>query len=86
MVVNDSKKSPKVAQKFVCEYCDYTTCKKTDYNKHLSTDKHKKAENGSKMVVNDSEKSPKVAQNYKCNCGKIYKYDSGYYRHKKSVV
>ena len=83
MVVNDSKKSLKVAQKFVCEYCDYKTCKKTDYNKHLSTDKHKKTENGSKMVVNGSDLSPKVAQNYKCNCGKIYKYDSGYYRHKK---
>jgi len=83
MVVNDSKKSPKVAQNFVCEYCDYITCKKSDYNKHLSTDKHKKAENGSKMVVNGSDLSPKVAQIYKCNCGKIYKYDSGYYRHKK---
>jgi hypothetical protein len=51
----------------------------------LSTDKHKKNENGSKMVVNDSEKSPKVAQ-YECECGKIYKYDSGYYRHKKKCL
>ena len=83
MVVNGSKKSPKVAQNFVCVFCDYTTCKKSDYNKHLSTDKHKKAKNGSKMVVNGSDLSPKVAQIYKCNCGKIYKYDSGYYRHKK---
>ena len=85
MVVHDSKKSPKVAQIFCCECCDYSTSKKTDYAKHLSTDKHKKRQNGSDLVVNDSEKSPKVAQ-YKCECGKIYKYDSGYYRHKKKCI
>jgi hypothetical protein len=39
--------------------------------------------NGSKMVVNDSKKSQKVASLYECSCGKIYKYDSGFYRHKK---
>jgi hypothetical protein len=82
MVVNGSKKSPKVAQNFSCIFCDYNTCKKNDYTKHLSTDKHKKNENDSKMVVNGSEKSPKVAH-FECECGKIYKYDSGYYRHKK---
>jgi len=31
----------------------------------------------------DSKKLLKVAQTFTCNCGKIYKYDSGYYRHKK---
>lgn len=78
----DSKKSQKVAQKFYCNFCHYTTSKKNDFEKHLSTDKHKNKENGSKMVVNDSEMSQNVAQ-YECECGKIYKYDSGYYRHKK---
>jgi hypothetical protein len=34
------------------------------------------------MVENDSALGEKVAQ-YVCNCGKMYKYDSGYYRHKK---
>jgi hypothetical protein len=78
MIVNDSKKSQKVAQLLYCETCHYTSCKKSDYSKHLSTIKHK----NNKMVVNDSEKSQKVA-NFECECGKIYKYDSGYYRHKK---
>ena len=85
MIVNDSEKSLKVAQLFFCDYCHYNTSKKCDYTKHLSTDKHKNNENGSKMVVNDSEKSQKVA-NYECECGKIYKYDSGYYRHKKKCL
>ena len=85
MIVNDSEKLLKVAPTFCCEYCDYNTSKKSSYDKHLSTDKHKNNENGSKMVVNDSEKSQKVA-NYECECGKIYKYDSGYYRHKKKCT
>ena len=84
MIVNDSKKSQKVAQNFVCLVCDYISCKKTDYKKHLATDKHKNKENDSKMVKNDSiKKSQKKAKIFECHCGKIYKYDSGYYRHKK---
>ena len=82
MVVNDSEKSQKVAKIFCCQVCHYKSSNKYDYNKHLTTVKHQNATNGSKMVVNDSEKSQKVA-NYKCECGKIYKYDSGYYRHNK---
>jgi hypothetical protein len=78
----DSEKLQKVANKFYCECCDYTSFRKSSFEKHLSTDKHKNRENDSKMIVNDSEKLQKVAQ-YKCLCGKIYKYDSGYYRHIK---
>ena len=84
MIVNDSKNSPKVAKEYCCDLCDYKSCKKSDYKKHLSTDKHKKKENDSKMVVNDSDFSPKSSKkSFTCDCGKVYKYDSGYYRHKK---
>jgi len=79
----DSKKSPKVAAKYCCQICDYYTSKSFDYTKHLSTDKHHYAVNYSKMVVNDSNLSQEVAK-YTCRCGKRYKYDSGYYRHKKN--
>jgi hypothetical protein len=82
MVVNGSNLVPKSSKKYECINCHYTTSKKSQYDRHLSTDKHKKHENDSKMVVNDSDLVPKVPD-YICNCGKIYKYDSGYYRHKK---
>jgi hypothetical protein len=42
----------------------------------LATDKHRRK-------VNDSIKTQKNTKTYKCLCGKIYKHDSGYYRHKK---
>jgi hypothetical protein len=83
MIVNDSEKSQNVSPIYQCELCDYVSSKKSDYNKHLATVKHKNHENGSKMIVNDSKKSQKVAH-FECDCGKIYKYDSGYYRHKKN--
>lgn len=84
MIVNDSNFSKKNEKKYCCKICDFYTCKKTDFERHLSTDKHQKNENGSKMVENGSDFSKKnELKFYTCNCGKQYKYDSGYYRHKK---
>ena len=77
MVVKNPLKSTQI---FECKDCYYRTGNKKDYTKHLSTAKHN-------MVVNGSKKSPKIPKtennNFVCICGKIYKYDSGYYRHKK---
>jgi hypothetical protein len=81
MVVNDSKKSSKKFQKYTCEICCYETQRNSQYNRHLMTAKHKKNKNDSKMVVKKFQKVPK--SEYKCECGKKYKYDSGFYRHKK---
>jgi hypothetical protein len=86
MIGNGSNFSQKVAKKFHCQFCDYSTSKSNDFKKHLSTDKHKKTENYSKMVVNGSDLSQKVAGMFQCECGKVYKYDSGYYRHKKTCI
>jgi hypothetical protein len=83
MVVNGSILVPKSSKNFVCNYCDYFTCRKSQLERHLSTDKHKKKQNDSKMVTNDSDLVPKSSRGFKCECGRIYKYDSGYYRHKK---
>jgi len=73
------KKSPEINKNYTCLFCDYNTCKLSDYNKHLTTDKHKKRE----MLINANEKSPKVAGMYNCSCGKIYKHNTSYIRHKK---
>ena len=72
-----TKNSPKVATKFYCERCDYKCSKKSDYNKHLTTAKHKK-------ITNDNKNSPKVATAYSCDiCMKTFKYPSGLSRHKQ---
>jgi len=82
MVGNGSNLVPKSSGCFNCKICDYNTSRKSQYERHLATDKHKKMENDSKMVENIDVLVPKSSK-YQCTCGKIYKYDSGYYRHKK---
>ena len=76
-----TKKSPKISQKFYCSFCDYFTCKKSDYDKHLSTLKHKNSDNSDK---NDDAFSQKVAKIHICECGKTYKYRQGLSYHKKN--
>lgn len=70
-------KSQKVAQKYLCEDCNYSTCKKNDYNKHLATRKHKIVTNSYNLETNLAEKC------YECECGKSYKHRQNLYTHKK---
>ena len=71
------KSCEKVAQIFSCEICDYTTSRKSSYEKHLSTPKHKKS-------IKSIKSCEKVAQKFYCEvCDKYYKDPSGLWRHKK---
>ena len=69
---------PKNPLVFSCDKCDYTTCNKKDYTKHINTNKHKINENQCFSI----QKSPKIPA-YECSCGKVYKDNSGLWRHKK---
>ena len=70
-------KMPKNAEKYSCIKCKFSCSKKSNYNKHLLTAKHK-------MIHNDTNKMPKNAAAYICdNCGKQYTYHSGLSRHKQ---
>ncbi len=48
MIENDSDLVPKSSKLLYCKLCDYKTCRKSQYERHLLTDKHKKHENDSK--------------------------------------
>ena len=72
-----TKKSPKISYKFCCEKCDYKCSKQSEYNKHLTTAKHKK-------LTNLTEKSPKISDEFRCAiCEKQYKSRMGLWQHKK---
>ena len=69
------KKFNKNELKFRCEKCDYSTCRKSQYERHLQTKKH--------INKNASKQASEKVQ-YFCSCGKKYNHDSSYYRHKKT--
>ncbi len=69
-----TKKSPKISKIFLCEKCNYTCCKQSEYNKHILTTKHKILQNPTSNF-NDVKK-------YACECGKIYRHSSTLYAHK----
>jgi hypothetical protein len=75
--IKNLEKSPKLATKFICQCCDYKCNKESDYNKHLTTTKHKN--NDTQLHIN-GDKSPKK---YSCICGKEYNFRQGLYTHKK---
>ena len=69
---------PKNPIQFCCEKCDYLTCSKKDYNKHINTIKH----NSNVFQSQNPKKSQKIPT-LECLCGKKYKDHSGLWRHKK---
>ena len=79
------EKSVKIRNDYYCIICNYKTCDKKDFNKHLSTSKHKKNECIDNSFTNLEKKSEKSENNiiYFCECGKKYKSRQGIYLHKK---
>lgn len=72
------KKFQKSSEKFYCKKCDYSTSRKSQWTRHLSTAKHK-MDNMDNTV--DNTKSSR--RYFECVCGKSYKYNSGLSKHKK---
>lgn len=65
------KNSPNSPTIYKCDACHYTCRHKGDWNKHLTTRKHK-------MITMDNKNSP----HHICECGKKYMYKSGLSKHK----
>ena len=75
-----TKKSQKIPKIFECEICEYSTCNKKDYAKHLSTRKHKIQQNTSKI-------QPESGKNdFNCICGKSYKHRGSLFNHTKTCT
>ena len=67
---------PKKCRFFCCEKCDFKCSKLSNWDAHLSTDKHK-------WITEDNKKMPKN----RCEkCGNNYKYPSGLSKHRKKCI
>lgn len=78
----NSTEYQKVANKYICKLCDYTTSKKYNIEKHLTTEKHKNMINGNlemAKVAIDQEYSGYICN----NCKNTFKTNSGLWKHSK---
>jgi hypothetical protein len=72
---------PKSSKFFECKLCDFVCSRNSQYNRHLSTRKHIENDKG---VTFDHDLVPKSSNTFECECGNIYKYRQGLYKHRKT--
>jgi len=78
----------KTATKFYCKNCDYGTSRKSSYDEHCLSAKHKKNANGNTAATISPHNSAKFCENlltyFMCdNCNKYFKTRSGLWKHDK---
>jgi hypothetical protein len=88
-------KVAKVANEYCCIHCDYNTCRKYNWDKHLLTSKHKSCKPSNLLATQNVAKVAKVVKvanvvkkesekKYTCkNCNKEYCDKTGLWRHNK---
>lgn len=76
MELNQKKKVPK----FFCEKCNYSTERKSQYERHILTAKHLNVDNVDKNV---DKKVPKGSKPFSCECGMKYKHRQSLSIHRK---
>ena len=76
---------PKLCQKYFCVNCDYRTSKKSSYDNHKLSSKHKKNVNVNVLETNVNKNMLKLCSSkYTCqNCDKEFKNRSGLWKHKQ---
>ena len=70
---------------FHCDICHVTCSKKTNFDRHINTWKHLNCEKGYKKIQKDTKLEQKKGE-FICQCGKLFKYHSGLWRHKKKCT
>ena len=90
MEILGDKIQPKNQPKFYCKICHYGTCKKTNYNTHIISIKHKRVTDNYIKGQKAAEIQPTISthlsepDNFICSCGKEYKHRQGLWRHRKT--
>ena len=77
----ETNKVQKRSINYECKICDYITCRKSQYNRHLDTEKHKN--NSISTIINTKVQQSSLIQHKCINCDKIYKERTGLWKHNK---
>ena len=74
-----NKKVQKLENKnYICEVCNYNSCRRSQFDRHKLTAKHLKNINTTNNELNTTQKS-----SYTCICGKSYNHRASLFNHKK---
>ena len=76
---------PTECSRFYCKLCDYRTCKKSSFDNHNKSIKHKNND----LTTFDNQLMPKLclSTKYQCkNCDKKFNDRSGLWRHNKKCI
>ncbi len=77
----------KSSNNYHCIFCDYYTSRKSNYDEHILTRKHQKSMVSNLEPIKNCKNPANPATSYACqNCGKIYKDNSGLWRHKQKCT
>ena len=79
----------KISKKYSCYNCNYSTDKKSDWNKHLLTQKHKNNQCASCYVTSElttSNEELNKENKYICLCGNYFTNRHNLSRHKKTCT
>ncbi len=77
-----TKKTQKNAIEYICNICDFYSCNKSDYSRHLQTKKHISNNSATFSNINIAKE-----KKYKCdNCQKEYINRTGLWRHNKKCI
>ena len=84
MATLGDKNQQNSAHKFSCISCDYNTSRKSNYETHLLSGKHKRVTNRLQMGLKSVKKQQEQAETFNCSCGKQYQHRQSLWKHKKT--
>ena len=83
MTTDDNVFKQKISKTFCCKKCDYNTSRKSNYETHVLSKKHK----NNVLTTNDNDFKKHLSKKYLCQkCDKIFNDRAGLWRHKKKCV
>jgi hypothetical protein len=78
-----AKSGTYTTSKYYCQSCDYTCCKKYNWEKHLDTSKHKKCS----MEIESGNKWQNSGNKFECEvCNRLYATSSGLWKHHQKCM
>jgi hypothetical protein len=77
--VKNNLELPEGKSKFYCSNCNYTTCRKSQYERHINTVKHIEITKRLQFELNEQN-------GFTCICGNKYSHRQNLHRHKKKCL